>query len=160
MVGVKRCFVTLMFVAVPLVSAEPISILQEVQQPPVIQIQAPAPKLSPKTTLKKKSPVRKQKKQVTYGIASWYSQSDPFINLRTANGEIFDDTKMTCASWHYPFGTRLKITNPDNGKSVICIVNDRGPAKRLNRLIDLSKGAFRKIANTKKGLIRVRVTKL
>jgi rare lipoprotein A len=154
--------VTMLFVAVPLVSAEPISILQEVQLASRSRIEAPTPKALSKKALKteKKKTSQKQKKQVSYGIASWYSQSDPFINLRTANGEIFDDTKMTCASWHYPFGTRLKITNPANGKSVICIVNDRGPAKRLNRLIDLSKGAFRKIADTKNGLIRVRVTKL
>ena len=91
------------------------------------------------------------------GTASWYSESDPFINLLTANGEIFDDSKLTCASWNYPFNTRLKVTNLENGKSIVCRVNDRGPAKRLNRAVDLTKAAFRQIADPRLGLIRVRV---
>lgn len=93
-----------------------------------------------------------------YGIGSWYSESDPSINLHTANGEIFDDSKLTCASWHYQFGTYLKVTNLANQKSVVCRVNDRGPSKRLGRLIDLTKTAFHQIADLKKGLIRVSVS--
>jgi len=92
------------------------------------------------------------------GVCSWYSKTDPAINLHTANGEIFDDTQMTCASWYFPFNTYLRVTNLSNGKSVICRVNDRGPAKRLNRIIDLSKSAFRKISDPKIGLIRVSIT--
>jgi len=91
------------------------------------------------------------------GIASWYSESDPYINLHTANGEIFDDSKMTCASWDYPFGTLLQITNVTNSRSVVCRVNDRGPARRLNRIIDLTKSAFSRIAPIRMGLVRVRV---
>ncbi|MFA6599970.1 MAG: septal ring lytic transglycosylase RlpA family protein [Candidatus Omnitrophota bacterium] len=148
--GVKRSLITLMIVSVPLVSAEPISSLQETLSPaPQILVPAEKQPVRPKIS----SPGRT-------GVASWYSQSDPFINLRTANGEIFDDKQMTCASWHFPFGTRLKVTNLKNGKSVIVIVNDRGPAKRLNRLIDLTRAAFRKISDTRQGLIRVRVTRL
>ncbi len=95
-----------------------------------------------------------------FGIASWYSEIDPGINLHTANGEIFDDSRLTCASWDFPFGTRLKVTNQANGKSVVCRVNDRGPHKRLERLIDLTKNAFNRIASTRQGLIRVSVTPL
>lgn len=91
------------------------------------------------------------------GIASWYSETDPGINLHTANGEIFDDRRLTCASWEYPFGTKLRVTSLKNGKTVIVRVNDRGPAKRLGRLIDLTKGAFRKIAPLERGLIEVKV---
>lgn len=91
------------------------------------------------------------------GIASWYSETDPFINKHTANGEVFDDSKMTCASWDYAFGTLLEVTNVRNGKSVVCRVNDRGPAKRLNRMVDLSKAAFIKIENPRKGLTRVKM---
>lgn len=91
------------------------------------------------------------------GIASWYSETDPFINKHTANGEVFDDSKMTCASWDYAFGTLLKVTNLKNGKSVVCRVNDRGPSKRLNRMVDLSKAAFKKIENPGKGLTRVKM---
>ena len=92
-------------------------------------------------------------------IASWYGGGEK-LNKHTANGDVFDPKEMTCASWHYPFDTRLKITNIENGKSIIVRVNDRGPNKRLGRAIDLSREAFRKIANLKKGLIPVDIEKL
>jgi len=91
------------------------------------------------------------------GQASWYSESDPGIKKTTANMEIFDETAMTCAIWDLPFNTKLKVTNIDNGKSVVVRVNDRGPARRLNRAIDLTKGAFSKISNLNKGIINVRI---
>lgn len=87
------------------------------------------------------------------GIASWYSEQDKNINKHTANGEVFDDKAMTCASWYYPFDEELLVINMLSGKWVVCRVNDRGPNKRLNREIDLSKAAFSEIANLKKGLI-------
>ena len=94
------------------------------------------------------------------GIASWYSESDPGINLHTANGETFDDSQRTCASWNFPFGTLLRVTHLENGKSVVCRVNDRGPAKRLGRVVDLTKSAFREVAPLKSGLIRVKVEEI
>ena len=92
-----------------------------------------------------------------YGIASWYSEADPGINRHTANGEVFDDSQMTCAAWDLPFGTLLKVTNRSNGKSITCRVNDRGPARRLNRAVDLTKTAFSRIASLKLGLVNVSV---
>ena len=91
------------------------------------------------------------------GKASWYSQNDPGILLTTANMERFNDSKLTCAVWDLPFNTILKVTNLENGKSVIVRVNDRGPAKRLNRTIDLTKQAFSRIADLDKGLADVSV---
>ena len=91
------------------------------------------------------------------GSASWYSQNDPGILLTTANMEQFDDSGLTCAIWDLPFNTILKVTNLESGKSVIVRVNDRGPAKRLNRTIDLTKTAFSKIADPDKGLADVSV---
>jgi rare lipoprotein A len=91
------------------------------------------------------------------GMASWYSQDDAGILLTTANMERFDDSELTCAIWGLPFNTILKVTNLENGKSVIVRVNDRGPAKRLNRAIDLTKQAFSKIADLEKGLADVSV---
>ena len=94
-----------------------------------------------------------------YGIASWYSESDPSINLRTANGEIFNDRQLTCATWHFPFGAYLRVENLANGKSVVCRVNDRGPSRRLKgRVIDLTKTAFRHIADPRLGLADVAIT--
>ena len=91
------------------------------------------------------------------GKASWYSQNDPGILLTTANMERFDDSELTCAVWDLPFNTILKVTNLENGKFVIVRVNDRGPAKRLNRAIDLTKTAFSQIADLDKGLADVSI---
>ena len=142
----------LMILAVPMVSAQPISILQE----NVHSLKAIRPVAKAPLIYRTKKPAGK----TSYGIASWYSQTDPGINIHTANGEVFNDSKLTCASWHYAFGTLLKIENEKNGKSIICRVNDRGPAKRLNRAVDLTKEAFRRIAFLHQGLIRVSVTPL
>ena len=95
--------------------------------------------------------------RATVGVASWYSKRDKNINLRTASGEKFDDRKMTCASWDYPFGKRLVVINALTGKWVVCRVNDRGPNKRLFRKVDLTRAAFKKIANPDSGLIVVTV---
>ena len=92
-----------------------------------------------------------------FGVASWYSENDKFINKRTANNEKFDDDAMTCASWNYPFHEKLLVINALNLKWVVCRVNDRGPAKRLKREIDLTHAAFRRISHSKKGLIFVTV---
>lgn len=91
----------------------------------------------------------------TVGVASWYSETDPYINKHTANGEVFDDSEHTCASWDFPFHQRLLIINAWTGRYIDCRVNDRGPAKRLNRKIDLTKATFSQIANIDRGLIHV-----
>jgi len=94
------------------------------------------------------------------GTASWYSQRDPGIRLHTANNEVFNDQAYTCAMWDVPFNQKLKVTNLDNGKSVVCRVNDRGPHRRFvrkGRVVDLTKKAFSKIADNKRGLINVEV---
>ena len=92
------------------------------------------------------------------GIASWYSERDPGIRLYTASGKRFDSTKLWAASWDYPFRTKLKVTNPKTAKSVIVVVEDRGPAKRLNRKLDLTQAAFSRIALLGEGLIEVEIT--
>jgi rare lipoprotein A len=89
------------------------------------------------------------------GIASFYTiKSSGRI---TANGERYNQEAMTCASMEYKFNTILKITNIENGKAVIVRVTDRGNFKKYGRIIDLSKGAFAKIADTKLGVIKVKV---
>ena len=89
------------------------------------------------------------------GIASWYSRNEPGVGRRTASGEFFNDALATCASWRFPLGTYIKITNPKNGKSVVCRVNDRGPRLNLNRRVDLTKSSFKKIADPDLGLVQV-----
>jgi rare lipoprotein A (peptidoglycan hydrolase) len=96
--------------------------------------------------------------------ASWYSRRECCTarnpNALMANGEPLDDSAFTCASWDYDFGDRLKVTNKATGNSVTVEVCDRGPAKRLyqqGRIIDLSKAAFRAIADLDTGVIAVTV---
>lgn len=92
------------------------------------------------------------------GIASWYGAE--LEGRSTASGEPFDPEGLTAACWHYPIGTLLEVTNADTGESVVVRVNDRGPAKRLGRLIDLSHASFAEIADPDRGLLRVRVQAL
>ena len=73
----------------------------------------------------------------------------------TKSGEVFNSNKMTCASNKFPIGTILKVTNKKNKRSVIVRVNDTG--KMSDNVIDLSKGAFKKIAKLEEGRIKIRV---
>lgn len=80
--------------------------------------------------------------------ASYYA--DKFTGRRTASGKIFDNKKYTAAHRKFPFGTKLRITNEANGKSVIVEVTDRGPFTK-GREIDLTKKAFMEIASGRYG---------
>jgi rare lipoprotein A len=93
-----------------------------------------------------------------YGVASWYG--DELRGRLMANGRPFNPDALTCASWKYPFGTRLKVTNREDGRWVVVTVTDRGPAKRLKRAIDLSEASFKRIADLDKGLVQVRIERL
>lgn len=78
----------------------------------------------------------------TYAVASWYGRE--FQGRPTSSGETFDMYKKTCAHKDYPFGTKIMVTNPMNGKTVECVVNDRGPFVE-GRDLDLSYAAAREI---------------
>lgn len=91
------------------------------------------------------------------GLASWYGR--PFHGRQTASGERYDMNKMTAAHRKLPFGTRVRVTNLANGRSVVLTINDRGPFKR-GRIIDVSRRAAGKLGFLKQGLIRVRVEAL
>ena len=83
------------------------------------------------------------------GIATYYGVGDGFHGKITANGDRFDAYHRTAAHPYLPMGTKLWVTNQDNMKQVIVRVNDRGPYSHAD--IDLSYGAFRKIAPPSKG---------
>jgi rare lipoprotein A len=72
------------------------------------------------------------------GKASWYGPG--FHGERTASGERFDMNALTAAHRTLPFGTRVRVRNPQNGREVVVRINDRGPHAR-ERIIDLSKAA-------------------
>ncbi|MBN1258426.1 septal ring lytic transglycosylase RlpA family protein, partial [Candidatus Peregrinibacteria bacterium] len=86
------------------------------------------------------------------GQASYYAGR--FHGETTAAGEIYDASQFTAAHRTHPFGTWLKVTNAENGKSVKVRVNDRGPYVE-GRIIDLSKAAFESIASLSRGVINV-----
>ncbi len=88
------------------------------------------------------------------GNASFYA--DKFIGKKTANGEIFSQDKLTCAHNTYPFGSKVRVTNLKNGKSVVLRVNDR-LHHRNPRLVDLSKAGAAKLGFKKAGIIKVKV---
>ncbi len=99
-----------------------------------------------------KKEMKVKKGEVYYFVCSFYGKK--FHGKQTANGEIFDMNKLTCAHKSLPFGTLLKVTNEDNGNSVVVRVNDRGPFVQ-GRDLDLSYAAAKKI-----GLIGAGVKKL
>ncbi len=76
------------------------------------------------------------------GLASWYGR--PYHGRRTASGEVYDMYDLTAAHRTLPFGTRVRVTRRDDGRSVQVRINDRGPFVR-GRIIDLSYAAARKI---------------
>ncbi len=82
------------------------------------------------------------------GIASWYGRR--YHNQKTSSGEVYDMYGMTAAHPVLPIPSYVRVTNPDNGRSVIVRVNDRGPFKK-DRLIDLSYAAAYKLRLTGKG---------
>jgi len=88
------------------------------------------------------------------GIGSWYG--DEFAGKLTANGEIFDPELVTAAHKTLPMPSVVRVTNLDNGKSLVVRVNDRGPFV-AGRIIDLSREAARLIGYKDNGLARVRV---
>jgi rare lipoprotein A len=88
------------------------------------------------------------------GEASYYAMK--YQGRQTASGELFDQKKMTAAHKRLPFGSKVKVTNVNNGKSVVVRINDRGPFVS-GRIIDLSKSAFQRIGNTNLGVIDVEI---
>jgi rare lipoprotein A len=90
-------------------------------------------------------------------LASWYGPG--FIGKRTASGETYHEDDLTAASRSLPLGTRVQVTNLDNGRSVIVRINDHGPFVR-GRGIDLSERAAKDIGLNHSGIARVSVTRL
>ncbi len=92
--------------------------------------------------------------QTISGAASWYGPK--FHGRTTASGEPFDMHRLTAAHRTLPFGTRLRVINEANGKSVVVRVNDRGPFAG-KRVIDLSRKAAQAIGLLKRGVGRVKI---
>jgi rare lipoprotein A len=87
------------------------------------------------------------------GIASWYGPG--FSGNPTASGEVFNPQNMTAAHRSLPFGTKVRVTNLDNGRSVVVRVNDR--LGHGGRVIDLSTAAAEVLGIVNSGLAPVRL---
>lgn len=88
------------------------------------------------------------------GFASYYAHE--FHGRKTANGEIYDMYAMTAAHRTLPFGTRIRVRNTDNGRSVVVRINDRGPFKD-DRIIDVSLAAAKELQMIGPGTVWVRL---
>lgn len=94
------------------------------------------------------------RKRHVIGYASFYGQE--CANQPTASGERFDPGAMTAAHRTLPFGTRVRVTNLENGRQVVVRINDRGPYRK-GRVLDLSRAAARKLGFVDDGVAHVRI---
>ena len=108
----------------------------------------------PAPAISKPSATIPETKPVATGKASWYGPG--FHGKKTASGEIFDDAKLTAAHKTLPMGSKAKVTNLKNGKSVKVEINDRGPYV-ADRVIDLSQAAAHALGMIDRGVVPVRV---
>jgi rare lipoprotein A len=91
---------------------------------------------------------------IQQGPVSWYGPG--FHGRRTANGEIFDTHELTMAHRSLEFGSQVRVTNLENGRSVVVRVNDRGPYVR-GRVADLSHAAANELGFVDDGVVKARI---
>ncbi|HEY0626033.1 MAG TPA: septal ring lytic transglycosylase RlpA family protein [Allosphingosinicella sp.] len=143
-------------VATAQIAPEPAPVLEAQQEPAAIVIDAPAVEASapeaeePKKTLEDSTVIGE-------GMASYYGAE--LAGNRTASGERFNPNALTAAHRTLPMGTKLRVTNKANGKSVIVRINDRGPFAK-GRIIDVSRAAAEKISMVRSGTARVTLERL
>ncbi len=94
-----------------------------------------------------------QRKPAFVGVASWYGKRHQ--GRRMANGGRFNRRSLTAACRSLPLGTRIRVVNLENGRVVDVTITDRGPAKRLHRVLDLSEAAARELDFIGRGETRV-----
>lgn len=123
-------------------NASPVTEIANLPQPVKVGSQQPAQQLA-------------SNKRLTFrGMASFYGRG--FAGRPTATGERFNPEGMTAAHRSLPFGTRVRVTNTRNGRSVVVRINDRGPFIR-GRVIDVSTGAARSLGMINNGLAPVKI---
>ena len=115
---------------------------------------APAPALPPAAPPTAPAPVAAPAAGNMEGLAAVYS--DKLTGHKTASGQVFSQGKLTAAHPSLPFGTKVKVTNTKNNKSVEVTINDRGPTQ-AGRVIDISSAAGAKIGLGKKSMVPVKL---
>ncbi len=89
------------------------------------------------------------------GKASWYGKD--FHGKKTANGQIYNMYGLSAAHKTLPLGTQIRVTNLENNRSVVLVINDRGPFVS-GRILDLSYGAANKLGTVERGVAKVRIS--
>ena len=117
---------------------------------------APVPEAPPPRPPEERAPDEADEGAET-GLASYYAHK--FHGRRTASGVRYDMHAMTAAHPSAPFGTRLRVTDVETGRSVVVTVNDHGPFAR-GRVVDLSLAAAKQLGIVRRGLARVKVQRL
>jgi rare lipoprotein A len=93
--------------------------------------------------------------EILHGKASWYGVACNG-GTRTASGQRLDDWAMTAAHKRLPMGTKVRVTNLENGKSAVVTINDRGPYIE-GRIIDVTKGVASKLGFLNRGVVSVQI---
>ena len=122
------------------------------ETPPIANV--PSPLETKQAPRAERIPEPSQPRMTEVGLASWYGRK--FHGKRTASGEVFNQEHFTAAHPTLPWGSRVKVINLDNGKSVDVRINDRGPFKR-GRIIDVSRAAAKALGMVGRGITTVRV---
>lgn len=110
--------------------------------------------LVPGDAIARAAKARAAKAKRESGLCSYYGRE--FFHRRTASGERLDPGDLTAAHRTLPFGTKVRVTNLENGRRVVVRINDRGPFKK-GRVLDVTPAAARKLGFTTAGLARVRL---
>jgi rare lipoprotein A len=122
------------------------------ESPPIAKI--PSPPETEQAPPSARIPAPSQPTMMETGLASWYGPK--FHGKLTASGEVFNQEKFTAAHPTLPWGSKVKVINLDNGKSVDVRINDRGPFGR-GRIIDVSRAAARALGMVGRGITTVRL---
>ncbi len=121
---------------------------------PLRQVENSPPRPRPANTAIAARQSQRNARRVINGWASWYGPG--FHGAHSASGEVFNAQAMTAAHLSLPFGTQVRVTNLNNGRSVVVRINDRGPYTG-NRILDLSQGAAQAIGMINMGVAPVRL---
>jgi peptidoglycan lytic transglycosylase len=124
------------------------------ETPSIAKVPSP-PKTEPPPIAKIPEP--SERTMMETGLASWYGPK--FHGKLTASGEVFDQEQFTAAHRTLPWGSRVRVTNLVNGKSVDLRINDRGPFGK-GRIIDVSRAAARALGMVRQGLTTVQIESL
>ena len=122
----------------------------QAQTTPAAPARAPAAAPAPSAA----APAPASAAGVETGLAAVYS--DKLQGRKTASGQVYDRNKLTTAHKTLPFGTKVKVTNVKNDKSVVLLVNDRGPTQ-AGRVVDVSPAAAKALGISARGTAEVRV---